>query len=78
MIQNKCFFYFYVFSYKEVNGQWISYLNVEPLTSKLRNYFKCPTLEGAYLEDAGSAGSAGSHFERRVFMNEVKFSIFLT
>ena len=54
-----------------MNGQIISYLNVEPLTSKLRAYFNCPNLEGAYLENAGEEGSAGSHFERRIFMNDV-------
>lgn len=47
------------------------YLDVEPLTSRLRSYFGCDSLKGAYLEDEGESGSAGAHFERRVFMNEV-------
>ena len=54
------------------NGKTITYLNVEPLTTKLRKHFGCPTLEGAYLEDDGGSDSAGWHFERTYFMNEVR------
>jgi leishmanolysin len=52
---------------KNVNGNNVTVLGMEPLTSKLRTYFNCPTLEGAYLENEGEAASAGSHFERRIF-----------
>jgi hypothetical protein len=55
---------------KMVNGVQTYILDIEPLTSRLREYFGCSTLEGAYLENQGDAGSAGSHFERKVFMNE--------
>jgi hypothetical protein len=55
-----------------VGGKLATILNLEPLTTRLRNYFKCNTIEGAFLENAGSEGSAGSHFERRLFMNEVR------
>jgi hypothetical protein len=55
---------------KTVNGNTVSYLNVEPLTTRLRTYFNCPTLAGAYMEQQGGSGSAGSHFERRIFNNE--------
>jgi leishmanolysin len=37
----------------------------------VKRYFNCPGLNGAELEDNGSSGSAGSHWERRVFGNEV-------
>ncbi len=56
---------------KNVNGKDITILTLDPLTDRLRDYFACPTLEGAYLEQQGDEGSAGSHFERRVFLNEV-------
>lgn len=56
-----------------VNGQTTKILNLSTLTSKVRAYFNCSTLEGAYLENEGGAGSAESHFERRVFYNEVNF-----
>ena len=56
---------------KIVNGASISILTIPSLTNRLRTYFNCPTVEGAYLENQGSIGSAGSHFERRIFYNEV-------
>jgi len=56
---------------KTVNGVSQYVLTVEPLRTKLRDYFGCPTLEGAYIEQQGGSGSTGSHFERRIFMNEL-------
>jgi len=47
-----------------------NYIDVEPLTTRLRNYFNCPSLEGGYLENQGGSGSAGAHWERRTFGNE--------
>ncbi|EYB82785.1 hypothetical protein Y032_0351g3242 [Ancylostoma ceylanicum] len=35
-----------------------------------RNFFKCPSLEGAEIETQGGIGTAGSHWEKRVFENE--------
>jgi len=55
---------------KTVNGVKIQYLDLPGLTSRLRTYFNCPTLEGAYLENQGGSQSTGSHFERRIFFNE--------
>ena len=46
-------------------------LNVAPLTQKVRSYFNCPTAEGAYLENQGGSSILGSHFERRIFGNEL-------
>jgi len=55
---------------KTVNGGTVKVLNVAPLTNRIRTYFNCPTIEGAYIENEGGSGSAGSHFERRIFFNE--------
>jgi len=55
-----------------VNGQTIIILQIEPLRTKVREHFGCPDLEGAYMEQEGSSGSVGTHFERRVFFNDVK------
>ena len=49
----------------------VTVLTLDPLTKRLRDYFACPTLEGAYLEQQGNSGSVSAHFERRIFMNEV-------
>jgi hypothetical protein len=51
-----------------LNGEVKTVLAVEPLVSKLRTHFGCSTLIGAFLEDEGGAGTAGSHFERRHFL----------
>jgi hypothetical protein len=59
---------------KNINGVNIDILQVEPLTSRLRTYFNCPTLEGAYLENQGGSASVNKHFERRVFGNELMTS----
>jgi len=49
-------------------------LNVSPLTNRLRNHFGCSNLKGAYMENSGSSGTAGSHFERRMFGHEMMTS----
>jgi len=49
-------------------------LVAEPLRSKLRNHFGCSSLKGAYMENSGSSGTAGSHFERSQFGPEVMTS----
>lgn len=36
-----------------------------------KTYFDCPSLEGLPLENEGSDGSVGSHFEKTVFGNEL-------
>jgi len=56
---------------KTVNGVEIRVLNLPVLTEMLRDHFNCPTLEGAYMENQGGPGSFGSHFERRIFFNEI-------
>jgi len=56
---------------KNVNGVEVTVLNLSPLTQRLRTYFNCPTLEGAYLENQESSERVSSHFERRIFGNEL-------
>lgn len=62
---------------QEVNGQNITVLNVEPLTTLIRQYFGCDTITGAYLENEGGTGSRRSHFERRIYYNEVNIQLLL-
>lgn len=61
---------------QSINGMSATILNIEPLTTRLKNYFNCSTLAGAYMENQGGSGSAGSHFERRIFYNEVQLFLF--
>jgi len=49
-------------------------LNVPPLTSRLRKFFGCSSLAGAYMENSGSSATAGSHLERRMFPFEAMTS----
>ena len=49
-------------------------LNVSPLTTRLRSYFGCSSLKGAYMENSGSSATAGSHFERRHYPYEAMTS----
>ncbi len=49
-------------------------INVPAITDRLRKFFNCPTLAGAYMENTGSSATAGSHFERRMFPFEVMTS----
>jgi hypothetical protein len=53
-----------------LGGRSYKYVSVEPLNSKLKNYFGCSSIPGAILENQGGSGSAGSHWERRIFGNE--------
>ena len=41
------------------------------VVEEARDHFGCDTLEGAELESQGGEGSAGSHWDLRVFGNEV-------
>ena len=49
-------------------------LNVPPLTNRLRSYFGCSSLRGAYMENSGSSATRGSHFERRHYPYEAMTS----
>jgi leishmanolysin len=68
-----------------LNGATTTVINAEPLTSRLRKHFGCSSLKGAYMENSGSSGTMGSHFERRQFafegmtsglINQMQFSEF--
>jgi len=57
-----------------LNGDDLIILDVAPLTSRIRSFFGCSSIEGAYMENSGSDGTAGSHFERRQFIFEAMSS----
>jgi len=61
-----------------LDGMTTSVINAEPLTNRLRKHFGCSTLKGAYMENTGSSGTAGSHFERRQFAYEAMTSGLIT
>ena len=61
----------YIDRTETVNGLEVSYLALTPLVSRLRRYFNCSSIKGAYLENQGDSSNQLSHFERRIFYNEV-------
>jgi len=57
-----------------LDGSTSKVINVEPLTNRLRSFFGCSSLKGAYMENSGSSATAGEHFERRQFAFEAMTS----
>jgi len=51
---------------RTLDGISVKVINVPPLTTRLRRFFGCSSLAGAYMEGTGSSATAGSHFERRM------------
>ena len=52
-------------------GAPISFLVTPAVQRVAREYFACPDVPGAELENDGDKGSAGSHFEKRALFNEL-------
>jgi len=53
-----------------VSGRTRTFIDVPPLTEKLRSHFGCSSLAGALMENGGGSGTSASHFERKVFLYE--------
>jgi len=51
-------------------GNTIWKLATPKILEKAREQFGCSTLDGAEIENGGGSGTAGSHWEKRVFMND--------
>lgn len=46
------------------------------VVKEVRAHFKCPTLEGAEIENQGGSGRRYSHLEKRVYENEAMTGVF--
>jgi len=57
-----------------LDGSTSKVVNVDALTTRLKSFFGCSTLKGAYMENSGSSATAGSHFERRHYPFEAMTS----
>lgn len=60
---------------QQVTGDTYDYREVTMVTSprvveEYRKQFGCDTAQGAILEDQGGSGTAGSHWEKAIFMDE--------
>jgi len=58
----------------KLQGYTRTVLDVPSLTSRVRRHYGCSSLPGAYLENNGGSGTAGSHFERRHFLFDIMTS----
>ena len=54
--------------YKVING--VTNIVTPKVLSYAKNYFNCPSLTGVPLENEGTSGSLGSHWEKDIFYNE--------
>jgi len=57
-----------------LNGLSTIAIDVPPLTEKLKKFFGCSSLIGAYMENNGGNGTKYAHFERKLFTYEVMSS----
>lgn len=53
-----------------VNGIPTNKIKTPRVVQWARNHFNCPTIDGVELENQGGEGTAQSHWERRVVLNE--------
>jgi len=49
----------------------INYLITPGVVSQAQKHFDCSSMDAVPLEEFGGSGTAGSHFERRLFLNEL-------
>ena len=57
-----------------LNGLDTIVIDIPPLTERLKRFFGCSSLIGAYMENNGKRGTRNSHFERKLFAYEVMSS----
>jgi len=50
-----------------LDGKTATVVDVPVLTNKIKSHFGCSSIKGAFMENTGTAATAGSHFERRQF-----------
>ncbi|KEG10703.1 surface protease GP63 [Trypanosoma grayi] len=52
-------------------GKKVKIVTAPAVVSAARKHLGCPTLDGVELEDEGGTGTAGTHWERRQWMDEL-------
>eukprot|EP01137_Pigoraptor_chileana_P025367 Opistho-2@94764 len=51
-------------------GTTVPFITSPKVLAQVRAQYNCPTMQGAPIEDFGGSGTAGSHWEKRIFRNE--------
>ena len=59
---------------KIFDGSFVTFVNSPRVLTKARQHFNCTTLNGIPLENQGSVGSAGAHWEARYMLGDYMIS----
>ena len=59
---------------KIFEGSFVTFINSPRVLTAARQHFNCPTLNGVPLENQGSEGSAGAHWEARYMLGDYMIS----
>lgn len=59
---------------KIFDGSFVTFVNSPRVLTKARQHFNCTTLNGMPLENQGSEGSAGAHWEARYMLGDYMIS----
>lgn len=65
-------------TYESTFGKSVTYLISPRVVREARAYFNCDTINGVAIEDQGGAGTAGSHWEKRILYQEFLTGILST
>jgi len=74
------FLYYFnnLFIRKDKYGIFRAYINSTKVVNVARKYFNCKEIDGVELEDRGSLGTAGSHWESRILLGEYMNGVIYT
>jgi len=59
-------------------GKSVTYLSSPRVAREVQNYFGCVSIAGGEIEDQGGSGTAGSHWEKRVYNQDTMAGISTT
>lgn len=60
------------------DGRNVTTVITPKVTAAVQRHFGCSSIQGAELEDDGGSGTAGSHWEQRLFQGAVYFTSTVT
>ena len=73
LISGPLYYYYFLDSYVTIDGINTAVLTDSTLVQAARDHFGCQTMTYVRLENQGTSGNVGNHWERKIFGNEVKF-----
>ncbi|EPY25204.1 leishmanolysin [Angomonas deanei] len=64
--------------YRDGLGKYVNLIVTPRVIEKAKDHFGCETLDGVEIEDGGGAGTAGSHWKGRIFLEEAMVGVITT